>query len=270
MDIGLDASAPLPSPPALEVRDLSKTFGRLRVLDTLTLDFRAGRVTALLGPNGAGKTTLLKCVLGLVRPGAGHVVVDGARANGDGAYRRQIGFMPQLPQFPAHMTGWELLDMVDDLRGFNGTPDEELIDDFRVRDQMTKPFRELSGGTRQKLNAALAFRYDTPILILDEPTAGLDPVSSLALKEKVGRCRDAGRTVIITSHNLGELESLADDVVFLLEGQMRFQGPMGRLLGLTDKRTLEEAIASLMQSGSVTPTDGSAPLVVLPADTGAA
>jgi Cu-processing system ATP-binding protein len=195
-------------------------------------------------------------------------MVDGERSTDDGAYRQKIGFMPQLPQFPAHMTGWELVEMVDDLRGFRGEPDEDLIDDFAVRPHMTKPFRELSGGTRQKVNAALAFRYRTPILVLDEPTAGLDPVSSLALKEKVRRSRDDGRTVVITSHNLGEVESLADDVVFLLEGQVRFQGAIGRLLGLTEQATLEEAIASLMQSGGVAPTDdGSATLVVLPADT---
>lgn len=267
MDIARGASAPTPTPPALQLHQLSKNFGGLRVLDALTLDFESGRVTALLGPNGAGKTTLLKCVLGLVRPTTGHVVVAGGRANGDGAYRQQIGFMPQLPQFPAHMTGWELVEMVDDLRGFDGEPDEDLIDDFAVRPEMTKPFRELSGGTRQKVNAALAFRYRTPILILDEPTAGLDPVSSLALKEKVRRNRDDGRTVVITSHNLGELESLADDVVFLLEGQVRFQGSIERLLGLTDKATLEQAIACLMQSGKVAPTDDSTTLVVLPADT---
>jgi Cu-processing system ATP-binding protein len=268
MDIAPDADAPAPKPPALQLRELSKDFGKLRVLDPLSLDFESGRVTALLGPNGAGKTTMLKCILGLVRPTSGHVVVDGERSTDDGAYRHKIGFMPQLPQFPAHMTGWEVVEMVHDLRGFRGEPDEDLIDDFAVRPHMTKPFRELSGGTRQKVNAALAFRYRTPILVLDEPTAGLDPVSSLALKEKVRGSRDDGRTVVITSHNLGEVESLADDVVFLLEGQVRFQGAIERLLGLTEQATLEEAIASLMQSGGVAPTDdGSATLVVLPADT---
>jgi len=267
MDIARDASAPAPTPPALQLHDLSKNFGRLRVLDDLTLDFESGRVTALLGPNGAGKTTLLKCILGLVRPTSGHVVVDGTRANGNGAYRHQIGFMPQLPQFPANMTGWELAEMLDDLRGFGGEPDEDLIDDFAVRPEMTKPFRELSGGTRQKVNAALAFRYRTPILVLDEPTAGLDPVSSLALKEKVRGSRDDGRTVVITSHNLGELESLADDIVFLLEGQVRFQGPIERLLKLTEQTTLEEAIACLMRNGGVAPTEDPATLVVLDADT---
>jgi Cu-processing system ATP-binding protein len=136
--------------------------------------------------------------------------------------------------------------MLDDLRGFTGEPDEELIDAFDVREEMQKPFGTLSGGTRQKVNAALAFRYSAPIMILDEPTAGLDPVAAIALKEKVRARRDAGCTVVITSHNLGELESLAEHVVFLLDGRARFDGSIDELRDETGRRTLEEAIAHLM------------------------
>jgi len=230
----------------LGVDGLSKSFGPLRVLDSLSLDFRPGRITALLGPNGAGKTTLLKCLLGLVRPDQGTVVVHGNQVNGSGAYRRDLGFMPQLPHFPAHLTGWELVTMVDDLRAFSGVPDEELIDAFDVRADMDKPFRTLSGGTRQKVNAALAFRYRAPIMILDEPTAGLDPVAAIALKAKVRACRDAGSTLVVTSHNLSELEALADDVIFLLDGRAHFAGTLAELLRDTERPSLEEAIAELM------------------------
>ncbi len=231
---------------SLGVQGLSKTFGSLCVLDSLSLDFESGRITALLGPNGAGKTTLLKCVLGLVRPDAGTIVAGGAEIDASGAYRHDIGFMPQLPHFPAQLTGWELAAMLDDLRSFDGVPDEELIDAFDVRSEMEKPFRTLSGGTRQKVNAALAFRYRAPIMILDEPTAGLDPVAAMALKKKVRATRDAGSTVVVTSHNLGELEALAENVVFLLEGQARFTGTLEQLLHDTGRPNLEEAIADLM------------------------
>jgi Cu-processing system ATP-binding protein len=230
----------------LGVDGLSKTFGSLTVLDSLSLDFRTGRVTALLGPNGAGKTTLLKCVLGLVRPDSGRVIVRGAEVNGSGSYRRDFGFMPQLPHFPSHLTGWELASMVDDLRDFQGVADEELIDAFAVRGDMEKPFRTLSGGTRQKVNAALAFRYRAPIMILDEPTAGLDPVAAIALKEKVRTIRDGGSTVVVTSHNLSDLEAFADDVVFLLDGRARFAGTLAALLKDMERDSLEEAIAELM------------------------
>lgn len=234
-------------PSSLRIRSVSKAFGPLTVLDDLTLDFEAGRVTALLGPNGAGKTTLLKCVLGLVRADYGSVLVDQRAIDDQGRYRADIGFMPQLPRFPGHMTGRELASMLDQLRSFRGTPDEELVDAFDLERDLDKPFRTLSGGTRQKVNAALAFRYPTSILILDEPTAGLDPVASLALKEKVRRCRDEGRTLVITSHKLGDLQALADDVVFLHEGRARFAGPLEQLLETTGRSTLEEAIAGLMQ-----------------------
>lgn len=230
----------------LHIRSLSKTFGRIAVLDGVDLDFEAGRVTALLGPNGAGKTTLLKSILGLVRPDAGTVRLGQREVDPQGLYRTEIGFMPQLPHFPGHMTGRELADMLDALRGFSGAPDETLVRDLELEGDMEKPFRHLSGGTRQKVNAALAFRYPTPFLILDEPTAGLDPVASLALKNKVRECRDEGRTIVITSHKLGELQVLADDVVFLHEGSVRFAGALRRLLSDTGCDTLEEAIAGLM------------------------
>lgn len=230
----------------VSVGSLSKKFGSLDVLKSLSLTFEPGRVTALLGPNGSGKTTLLKCLLGLVRPDRGSVRIGRTTANGTGEYRHHIGFMPQLPHFPSQLTGWELANMLDDLRNFEGDPDEELLDVFTLRPEMDKPFRTLSGGTRQKVNAALAFRYRTPIMILDEPTAGLDPVASMGLKEKVRATRDEGRTVIITSHNLGDLESLAEHVVFLLEGRARFTGSLPQLLRDTERSTLEEAIADLM------------------------
>ena len=246
---------PLP----LHVRALRKAFDGLQVLDGVTLELSAGRVTALLGPNGAGKTTLLKCVLGLVHPDAGSVAVGDREADALGRYRADIGFMPQLPHFPGHMTARELAGMLDELRGFDGTPDEELVAAFALDDDVDKPFRTLSGGTRQKVNAALAFRYPTPVLVLDEPTAGLDPVASLALKDKVRRCREEGRTVVVTSHKLGDLQTLADEVVFLHEGRVRFHGPLPGLLQRTGRETLEEAIAELMRRGDLPAEDAAPP-----------
>ncbi|MDH5588525.1 MAG: ATP-binding cassette domain-containing protein [Gemmatimonadota bacterium] len=234
-------------PATLEVRGLCKRFDSRQVLDTVDLDFQPGCITALLGPNGAGKTTLLKCVLGLVRPDEGTIRLGAQEVNGQGAYREEIGYMPQLPRLPGNLTGWEMASMLDDLRTFTGTPDEDLIDSLEVREEMDKPFRLLSGGTRQKVNAALAFRYGAPVMILDEPTAGLDPLAAMTLKEKVRAERERGRTILVTSHNLGELESLADQVVFLLEGRVRFAGTLDSLWADTSQTTLEGAIAELMR-----------------------
>ncbi|NJD18985.1 MAG: ABC transporter ATP-binding protein [Gemmatimonadetes bacterium] len=223
--------------------------GPLQVLQEVDGCFRPGRVTAVLGPNGAGKTTLLKMILGLVRPDEGTVPLGETKVNGEAEYRRDIGYMPQLPRFPENLTGWELTAMLDDLRDFQGPGDETLLDAFDLRGEMDKPFRTLSGGNRQKLNASLALRYGARVLVLDEPTAGLDPVAARVLKKRVRAERDRGCTVLLTSHELGQLEAMADDVVFLLEGRVRFEGELAEILTSTGHEDLEGAIASLILEG---------------------
>ncbi len=233
----------------VRAQDIGKRFGPLQVLRDVDVCFRPGRVTAVLGPNGAGKTTLLKMILGLVRPDEGRIMLGGATVNGDAEYRRDIGYMPQLPRFPENLTGWELAAMLDDVRGFDGRPDESLVDAFGLRAEMDKPFRTLSGGNRQKLNASLALRYGSRVLVLDEPTAGLDPLAARVLKARVRSERDRGCTVLLTSHDLGQLQALADDVVFLLDGVVRFEGEVGDLLSATREGDLEAAIARLILDG---------------------
>jgi Cu-processing system ATP-binding protein len=230
----------------IEVRALEKHYGKLPVLQGLDLDVRPGRVTAVLGPNGAGKTTLIKILLGLARPDGGDVRFDGEPLGDDPAARARIGYMPQIARFPENLTGEELLAMLRDLRGDGARLDEELVDHFRLRDQLPKPLRTLSGGTRQKVNAVMAFLFDPDLLILDEPTAGLDPVSSSILKDKILSARAAGKTLILTSHVMSELEELADDVAFLLDGKVRFAGPVEELKRATRQASLERAIAHMM------------------------
>ncbi|MDT8341489.1 MAG: ABC transporter ATP-binding protein [Longimicrobiales bacterium] len=230
----------------IRMAGIGKRYGRRPVLRDVDVCFRPGRVTAILGPNGAGKTTLLKALLGLVRPDGGTITVDGSQVGEAPGYRNGIGYMPQLPRFPENLSGTELAAMLDDVRGFRGEPDETLVDALGLRPEMEKPFRTLSGGNRQKLNAALAFRYGTPVLVLDEPTAGMDPVAARILKERVRSEREAGRTILLTSHDLGQLQALADDVVFLLDGVVRFEGEVGQLLAATGEDELEGAIAALI------------------------
>jgi Cu-processing system ATP-binding protein len=233
----------------IEIRDLHKRFGALEVLDGVDVDIRPGRVTAIVGPNASGKTTLIKAVLGLVKPDAGVISFAGHALNGDSAYRRRIGYMPQIVRFPENLSGRELLNMLADLRNAPGVQDGELVEQFGLEKELGKPFRTLSGGTRQKLNAAIAFRFGAELLILDEPTAGLDPVAARILKDKIRRERDAGRTFILTSHIMAELEDLSDDIVFLLDGKVRFQGPVTDLLTHAGGEDLEEAVARLMTEG---------------------
>ncbi len=231
----------------VETRALDKSFGPLVVLRQASVTFHPGRTTALIGPNAAGKTTLLKCILGLVRPDSGVIMVGEHVAGAGEAYRRLIGYMPQSASFPEHLTVGEVTRMIRDLRGSEGIPDNELLQRFELARFHDSAVRTLSGGTRQKLNAALAFMFRPQVLILDEPTAGLDPIAAGILKEKVAQARDAGATIIITSHVIAELEELSDDVVLLLDGAVCYQGPLGRISRETGEARLERAVAALMR-----------------------
>jgi len=231
----------------IDALDVRKRFGALEVLRGVDLHVRRGRVTAIVGPNAAGKTTLIKAILGLTRLDAGQLTFDGERINGDCAYRARIGYMPQIARFPENLTGRELLAMISDLRRWSTDADDELVGEFSLAGELDKPLRTLSGGTRQKLNSVLAFRFRPELLVLDEPTAGLDPVASSVLKDRILAERGAGRTCIITSHVLGELEELADDVVLLTDGRVSFSGTMTDLKSLTRQSTLERAIAEMMR-----------------------
>src|ERR1041385_5891685 len=176
--------------PAVRVRGLRKRFGARTVLADLDATFPAGRITGLVGPNGAGKSTLLKVLLGLVTPDAGNVEVRGRPLDGTPGYRAHLGYMPQAPRFAEQLTGRELVAMVRALRGATGPVDESLLDWFTGTPALDQRVATLSGGTRQKLNAALAFLFRPDLLILDEPTAGLDPVASRRLKDQILVARD--------------------------------------------------------------------------------
>lgn len=232
----------------IEISRLTKRFGRAEVLRGVDLRIARGRIIGIVGPNGAGKTTLIKMLLGLVRPDGGEIRVEGTAIQGgeDDSYRSRIGYMPQIARFPENLTAAELFAMLRDLRGTFRPTDEELITRLGLESQLDKPLRVLSGGTRQKVNACLAFLFRPDLLILDEPTAGLDPLSSAILKDKIFTARSEGATVIITSHIMSELEELCDDVAFLLDGLVRYVGSVRELTKMTHQANLERAIAALM------------------------
>jgi Cu-processing system ATP-binding protein len=232
--------------PILQIMNVCKRFGTLDILRSVDLTVTAGRVVAIAGPNGAGKTTLIKSVLGLTRPDAGRITLRGADVLGANAYRAAIGYMPQIARFPENLTGAELIAMLKDLRGPTAQLDTELIECFGIEDVLKKPLRVLSGGTRQKVNAAMAFLFSPELLILDEPTAGLDPLSSSVLKDKILAERGAGKTVMVTSHVMNELEELADDVAFMVDGRMAFSGTLDDLKRVTAQTSMERAVAELM------------------------
>ena len=234
----------------VEITGLRKRFGRLCVLDSVDLTVTRNRVTAIVGPNAAGKTTLIKAILGLTRADSGTIRVNGKAVDGREDYRAHIGYMPQIARFPENLSGADVFAMLKDLRGVTAAIDERLIEGFKLDGELSKPLRTLSGGTRQKINAVMAFLFSPDLLILDEPTAGLDPVASGVLKARIAEERESGTTFILTSHIMSELEELADDVVFLHDGKVEFAGPIAEIKSLTRQNNLERAIAAMMIRGA--------------------
>ena len=228
-------------------RSLTKSFGAREVLRGVDLCVRPGRVTAVVGSNGAGKTTLIKCLLGLVRPDGGEIRVNGARIGGDPAYRATIGYASQMSRFPEHLTAREVTKILLGLRGGSAIIDWELFERLALAPHLDTRVRALSGGTRQKLAVALAFLFAPRVLVLDEPSAGLDPVANAVLKDKILSERSDGKTVLVTSHVMSELDELADDIVFLRAGRVGYAGSVQKLRVFTGQPHLERAIASMMK-----------------------
>lgn len=228
------------------VSGLVKRFGTFEVLRGVDVVVSPGRITGIIGPNGAGKSTFIKMVLGLVRPTAGQIRVGHVVVGEDDAYRARVGYMPQAARFPDNLTARELIATMRDLRGADGPVDLELVDAFGLGDHMDKPLRTLSGGTRQKVNACLAFLFRPDVVILDEPTASLDPRASAILKDKLLSLKAAGVTTMIASHVMSELEELCDDIICLLDGVAYYAGPVADLRTKMHQSNLERAVAALM------------------------
>jgi Cu-processing system ATP-binding protein len=230
---------------------LTKSFGKLRVLDQVSVQMDAGRSVSLIGPNGSGKTTFIKCLLGLVVPDSGVLTLEGQPIIGAWDYRRHIGYMPQIGRYPDNMRVGQVFDMVKEIRGntFEST-DDDLMRAFSVDQFANKTMRTLSGGTRQKVSACLAFYFNPKVLVLDEPTAGLDPVSSEILKEKVQAEKAKGKLILLTSHILSDLDELTTDVMYIMDGQIRFYEPIEILKSRTGESKLNRAIAQVMKQGN--------------------
>ena len=232
----------------VEFRGITKWFGRVLALDDVSGTVERGRCTAIVGPNGSGKTTLVKIILGLVKPTAGEVRINGVPVDNHYRYRREIGYMPQIARYPENVRVREILDLIRKVRsGMQERIDDELIQELRLEPELNKRAGTLSGGTRQKLSAVIAFMFRPELLIFDEPTAGLDPVSSTLLKARIRRQKEEGRTIILTSHIMSEVEALADNVIFLMHGRIRWTGHLHDILSETGASALESAIAHLME-----------------------
>lgn len=232
----------------IKIENLTKRFKKLSALDNVSAEIPGGRVVSLIGPNGSGKTTLIKCVLGMVRPDSGNIYFDNHVIRNDYKYRDRIGYMPQIGRYPDNMRIGQVLEMIKNIRGVhNRRLDEELYNAFELGRIKDKYMQSLSGGTRQKVSATLAFMFNPDVFVLDEPTAGLDPLASEILKNKIEREKSRGKLVLISSHILSDLDELTDDVMYLHDGQLQFYDSLAGIKNLTGEDRLSTAIARIIE-----------------------
>ncbi|MEQ8337424.1 MAG: ABC transporter ATP-binding protein [Cyclobacteriaceae bacterium] len=231
----------------ITVSNIKKSFGRLQVLDDISFKVDKGGIIAILGPNGSGKTTFLKILLGMVIADGGKILYQKKDISKSHEYRKHIGYLPQIARFPDNLKVREVIHMIADVRNEPSNA-EDLIKLFGLESFLDKNLGNLSGGTRQKVNIVLTFMFDTPVIVLDEPTAGLDPVSLIKLKDLINQAKAAGKIILITSHIMSLVEELADEVIFLLEGNIYFKGTPQELKTRTGSQDLEHAIAAILES----------------------
>ncbi len=234
-------------PPAIEIRRLTKEYplpggrSRVRAVDDLSLTVPTGTVYGLLGPNGSGKSTTLKALLGLLRPTRGECLIAGV-PGADPASHRSIGYLPEAPYFPKHLSGRELVRYHARLCDLPRAGREERIAALLERVGLTRAAdRRIGGyskGMLQRIGLAQALVSDPPILILDEPTAGVDPVGAAEIAELILEQKRRGCTVLLCSHFLTQIEEICDRVAILHRGRMLAEGSLEELLGRGERQAL--------------------------------
>jgi Cu-processing system ATP-binding protein len=217
----------------IRFRSFSKRYRRVTAVESLDLEIAPGEVVALLGPNGSGKTTCLKAAAGLIFPSAGEVTLAGRRAT-DPQAREVLSFLPQRVSFPESLSGREVLEFYRSLRAVGRDRVDAVLKFATLNGAGSRPVGQYSGGMVQRLGLAVAMLPDSPVLLLDEPTAALDPDGLCAFYGLVTRRRSEGRTVLFSSHHLGDVERLADRFAVLVGG---------RLVATLDARELQDRLA---------------------------
>lgn len=231
----------------IELIDVHKKYNKLEVLKGISTRFGQNECIALIGPNGCGKTTLIKSILGMVLPDSGEILFQGKSIKGETEYRHHIGYMPQIGRYPENMSIGQIFEMMKVLRGNEFTHDDELYKEYKLEQILNKRMRTLSGGTTQKVSAALAFMFSPDVYILDEPTAGLDPIASEILKEKMMKEKAKGKLILITSHLLSDLDELVSGLVFMQDGEMLIHQAVEDIKKSTGEVRISKAIAKILK-----------------------
>ena len=233
----------------IKIHELSKKFGKLQALSQVSLQCNKGESIALIGPNGCGKTTLIKSILSMVIPDSGSIEFEGQNIQRDFTYRENIGYMPQIGRYPDNMSIGQVLETIQQLRGMGKATDFDLYEAYRLKEILHKRMSTLSGGTRQKVSAVMAFMFDPKVLILDEPTAGLDPIAAEILKEKIIAERQKNKLILITSHLLHELDEIISEIIFMQDGVVHFHSNTMELKSKTAEASISKAVSKVLKGG---------------------
>ena len=216
----------------IEVRDLVKSYGRVRAVDDVSFEVRSGEVVALLGPNGAGKSTTIKAITGLLRPSSGRVTVGGHSLEREPlAAKALLGYVPDRPYLYQKLSARELLRFLARLRGLKGGEEraEEWLERFGLADVANELIETYSHGMRQKLTFIAALLHEPPALVIDEPMVGLDPRASRDVRELMRARAVDGAAVLLTTHSMEVAESVSDRVLLLARGRVVASGTMEQL-----------------------------------------
>jgi Cu-processing system ATP-binding protein len=230
----------------LVIEGLEKRYGRKEILRGIDLSIHEPGIHAVLGPNGSGKTTIMKSVLGMVIPNKGKILFNGVNIKNNIEYRKNIDYVPQIAHYPQNIILQEMYRLIEDIRGMKPRRKDELIALFKLEAHLDKRIGALSGGTLQKLNLSLAMMFDSPFLILDEPTTGLDPVAMIALKSMLLEEVKRGKIILLTTHMIDFVETMANRITFLLDGQIYYNGTLSELKHQYGDQNMEQVIAQIL------------------------
>ncbi len=239
----------------IRINGVTKNYDKVRALNNLSLNIAKGEFVGLIGPNGAGKTTLLKSIMGLVFPDAGNITVNGSDIHQyPVAAKSQIGYAPEPPALYDYLNGYEYLEFVGRVRGIEkkrlSSRIGSLLEEFQLEDKSEELVVDYSHGMKKKISLASAFLPEPDIMLLDEPTGGLDPEIIYRLKNRLKQVHEKGVTILFSSHILETVEKLCSRIVMIHKGNIIADDTLENLYHRTGKTgTLEEIFMELIKSG---------------------
>ena len=228
----------------IETHGLSKHFGQRKAVDALTIRVPRGSITGFIGPNGAGKTTTIRMLLGLLRPTSGSATILGKEISHLRAYLPRVGALIESPAFYPGLSGRKNLEVITRLGGYPGSRIDQVLEIVGLDRRAKDPVRKYSLGMKQRLGLAMVLLPEPEFLILDEPTNGLDPFGIIEMRDLLRGMRDQGKTILVSSHLLGELEQVCDWLVILHEGKTLFNGSANALVERRSELVVEAADAA--------------------------